>query len=212
MLNVGSGSSACGIAVDGLAYCWGGKLGDVSADTVHYFSTVPIPVGGGASLTYLTLGNGYACGLTADSLAYCWGYEGEGGLGDGHALPRDDSRRYANFPSPVAGGLRFTSISAGFRTTCALDANGRAYCWGFNEDGQVGDGTTTNRSAPTPVLGGYVFREVQSGGSISCGITTDGQTMCWGRGLEGELGNGTTSERSLRPVRVIDPSPERGSR
>src|SRR5689334_11928816 len=68
------------------------------------------------------------------------------------------------------------------------------------------------REPAMPVLWGYVFREVQSGGSSSCGITPDGQTMCWGRGFEGELGNGTTSERSLRPVRVIDPSPERGSR
>jgi len=203
MLRAGPESTVCGITQDSVAYCWG----NLASDTAGPISDVPVRVAGRLSFREVSVGSAYVCGLTTDSLAYCWGYEGEGGLGDGHPLPRTTSRRYASTPSPVVGGLRFTTLSAGFRTTCALDTKGRAYCWGWNEDGQVGDGTTTNRTAPTPVSGEYVFREVHAGGGTSCGITVGGQTMCWGRGAKGELGNGMTQQRSLRPVRVIDPVP-----
>jgi len=207
MLSVGSGHSACGITFDEVTYCWGIKVGRTpDSDTAEYFSAVPARLEG-VSLKDVSVGDGYACGLTADSLAYCWGYEGFGGLGDGHAIPEEPSRRWVSTPSPVVGGLRFTSISAGFQTTCALDANGRAYCWGYNSDGQVGDSTTTHRSTPRAVIGGYVFRRVQAGGASTCGITTGGQTMCWGAGGKGQLGNGRTPKRSFRPVRVVDPSP-----
>ena len=182
----------------------GGKLG--RDDTVHYYNDVPVRVEG-VSFKSLSVGEGHACGLAADGLAYCWGYEGFGGLGDGHPVPERPSRRWVSTPSPVVGGLRFTSISVGFRTTCALDAKGRAYCWGYNSDGQVGDSTTTNRSEPRPVIGGLVFREVHAGGDASCGITTDGETMCWGGGSLGQLGNGKTPKRSFRPVRLVDPLP-----
>ena len=204
MLGVGSGHNACGMTFDDVTYCWGIRLG--RDDTVHYYNDVPVRLEG-VTFKDVSVGESYACGLTADSLAYCWGYEGFGGLGDGHPVPEQPSRRWVSSPSPVVGGLRFTTISVGFRTTCALDANGRAYCWGYNSDGQVGDSTTIDRSTPSAVIGGYRFRELHAGGETNCGITIEGQTMCWGAGSLGQLGNGKTPKRSFRPVRVIDPSP-----
>ncbi len=55
-------------------------------------------------------------------------------------------------PVPVAGGLRFTSVSAAFQHTCAVTTAGDAYCWGFNSDGQLGDGTTSDRLTPVRVV------------------------------------------------------------
>ena len=203
MVSAGSGSSACGITQEHVVYCWG----DLASDSTGPVRDVPFRIAGGLSFQDVSAGNGYACGLTTDSLAYCWGFGGQGNLGDGHALSLAPSRRYASTPSAVAGGLRFKSISAGFRTTCAVDSAGHGYCWGLNEDGQLGDGTTTSRTAPTPVSGGYLFREIRAGGSTSCGITTAGKTMCWGRGASGELGNGKLLHRAMLPVRIVEPRP-----
>jgi alpha-tubulin suppressor-like RCC1 family protein len=199
MLSAGPGSTVCGIGEENHAYCWG----DLARDTTGPMSDVPVRVSGALSFQDVSVGNSFACGLTTDSLAYCWGFDGQGSLGDSGKT----AGGYAATPVAVAGGMRFKSISAGSRTACALDAHGRGYCWGWNEYGQVGDGTIVNRTVPTPISGGYVFREVRAGGSTTCGITFGGETMCWGRGADGELGNGASSGRSLRPVRVIDPSP-----
>lgn len=197
-LSAGSESTVCGVTLTNIAYCWGNLV----RDTAGPMSALPVRVPGNLLFRDVRVGNGYACGLTTDSLAYCWGYDDKGNLGDGNS----PSERFASLPTPVAGGVRFKSLSAAFRTACALEASGRAYCWGMNNDGQVGDGTTNDRSAPTPVGSDYAFREIRAGGSTSCGITVGGQIVCWGRGAHGELGNGETPQRSLRPVRVIDPS------
>jgi alpha-tubulin suppressor-like RCC1 family protein len=202
VLSAASESGVCGVADDNVAYCWG----DLARDSAGPISDVPVRVPGNLSFQDVSSGTGYACGLTTEGRAYCWGFGGEGNLGDGRA----PGRRYSASPSPVVGDLRFRSISSGGRTVCALDAVGRAYCWGWNEDGQVGDSTTIDRTVPTPVLRGYVFRELRVGSSTTCGITVDDQSLCWGRGADGELGNGTTTKRSVTPVRVSAPTREGG--
>ena len=89
----------------------------------------------------------------------------------------------------------FTQVSAGERESCGVTADNRAYCWGFNGFGQVGDGTTTRRSRPVAVAGGLRFRMISVGTSYACGVTTDYRAYCWGNNLAGELGDGTITER-----------------
>jgi alpha-tubulin suppressor-like RCC1 family protein len=87
--------------------------------------------------------------------------------------------------------LRFTSITSGGGHSCALTAEGRAYCWGRNEAGQLGDSTTTSRAKPAPVVGSIVFRALSAGGRHTCGIAKDGDdAYCWGANEHGQLGNG----------------------
>lgn len=100
-------------------------------------------------------------------------------------------------PVPVAGGLTFTTISAGSGHYCALVGGGAMYCWGLNQSGQLGDGTTTNRNRPGLVLGGISFTSVSAGGEHTCGLATTGIVYCWGLNSGGQLGN-----RSLRPTLV----------
>jgi alpha-tubulin suppressor-like RCC1 family protein len=71
----------------------------------------------------------------------------------------------------------------------------RAYCWGGNFLGELGDGTTALRSRPVAVLGGLDFRQLDGGGNYTCGRTAAANAYCWGFNLAGQLGDGTTTNR-----------------
>lgn len=176
-------SHTCGLTADGTAYCWGdnqsGRLGNGTADdTDEQDSEVPTAVAGGHTFAAISAGRGHTCGLTTDGTAYCWGDDTSGELGIGVV----ENRRLT--PTAVATELEFTAISAGGGTTCALTAAGKAYCWGYNKDGQVGDGTTEMRLVPTAVAGGLTFKAIAaSRWHLSCGLTPEGKLYCWGRDL-----------------------------
>jgi alpha-tubulin suppressor-like RCC1 family protein len=88
----------------------------------------------------------------------------------------------------VADGLRFQSISAGHHHTCGVAEDGAAWCWGLNEHGQLGDGTSEDARVPVRVAGGLAFQEVGAGRSHTCGVTTAERPHCWGSNAHGELG------------------------
>jgi alpha-tubulin suppressor-like RCC1 family protein len=103
----------------------------------------------------------------------------------------------------VAAGHTFTTIDVGYHSSCALTVQGRAYCWGLNEDGALGTGTTENARAPVPVAGGLAFSAL-SVSTHSCALTSDGEVYCWGANTGGQLGNGEGGFRvhSTAPVRA----------
>lgn len=97
--------------------------------------------------------------------------------------------------------LNPTTIVARQAHTCALDQNGKAYCWGVNTDGQLGTGDNVDRLVPTPVVGDLTFDTIAVGTRHTCGITTDGTAYCWGANQYGRLGNGTETNQNT-PVLV----------
>ncbi len=99
--------------------------------------------------------------------------------------------------APAAG---VAGLGAGGQTSCQTRADGTAYCWGRNDYGQIGDGTTTRRLAPTKVLGGD-WAQVVTGGAASCGIKSTGRLSCWGLNNYGQVGTGQ-SRPVLKP-RVV---------
>src|SRR2546425_5098064 len=104
--------------------------------------------------------------------------------------------------SPTQPAARaFAKMSAGGAGTCGVTAGGAAYCWGSNFSGQLGDGTTTDRSSPVLVTGSVSFAAVGSGYTHNCGVTPGGAAYCWGLNSIGELGDGTTTNQSS-PVLV----------
>lgn len=162
-------------------------------------------------LTSLTTGDRHACGLTPTGAAYCWGHNDYGQLGS--EMPMDRCGAYqtadgwivsARFfrcsetPAPVSTALRFTSISAGLRQTCALTAVGDAYCWGANINGASGTGIAdTILRTPTRVTGGLTFRSIDVGRNAQvCAITTSYAAYCWGSNFTGALGDGTLIDRT----------------
>ncbi len=179
---------SCGIAGNGRAFCWGsnglGQLGDGTTGTASRLT--PTAVQGGLSFRNVTAGDFYTCGVTTEDKAYCWGTGSRGQLGDGTVsdLPRRS-------PTPVAGGIRFQSVSAGSRHTCGLSTVKRAYCWGYNDLGQLGDSTEINgRGAPVRVAGGRWYKSLDAGQFHTCAVTIESEAFCWGNGRDGQFGNG----------------------
>lgn len=171
---------SCGLTTDRVPSCWGFFSAAPGNGGQFAITGVPVPVPGAPALDSISTGGGFACGLNAAGAAYCWGEEFQGELGNGGGM--SDSTRT---PVPVAGGLRFTQISAGYNTVCALTSAGQAYCWGSNGTAQLGNGTIGgqhNRAAPTPVSGSVRFTQISVGTTQTCGLTSDGRAYCWGGG------------------------------
>jgi len=189
---------ACGLTSSGAAYCWGengaGQLGDGSSTD----RSTPVAVTGGLTFVSLAAGGLFACGLTTSGAAYCWGADNVGQLGDSSTVST-----FLKHPTPVAvaGGLTFVSLSAGGDHACGLTTGGIAYCWGDNNQGELGVGFSPPYSnTPVTVSGGLTFASLIAGNSRSCGLTSGGVAYCWG-GNDGVLGDSSTTDRST-PVAV----------
>ncbi len=139
---------------------------------------------------------GHTCAIAVSGAAYCWGRNFWGQLGD-----ETTTGRTSPVPVPVSGGLRFAAISAAWGHTCGLSTGGTVYCWGANDYGQLGDGTTAQRTSPTPVSGQLRFVTIDAGHLHTCGLTESGAAYCWGFNGNGQLGDGTTTTRTS-PVPV----------
>ena len=195
------GLHSCAVAAGGAAWCWGanqrGQLGDGAAGANRRY---PVPVGA-AGFTRIAAGGAHSCGVALAEVV-CWGDNTRGQLGTGAA----DS--FAGTPVPVAAGFAAIAVVAGGRHSCALAADSTALCWGANDRGQVGDGSTADRPAPVPVAGALRFGLLATGRDHTCGVTPAGGVYCWGAGSEGQLGSGTTADS---PVPVAAGPPNRGT-
>lgn len=145
-----SGDNHVCAIVSGSVYCWGyngtGQIG--GSLTIH---TTPVQVSGLSSITVVTGGGGHTCASDGRT-TYCLGLNTSGQLGDGSTTttPKDTV--------VVQGAVGATALSAGGYHTCAALGSGSVECWGRNGQGQVGDGTTENRTTPVPVIGFTVSR------------------------------------------------------
>lgn len=188
------GSHTCALASDGSVVCWGsngfGQLGNGSS---IIDSTTPVPVTMALSnAVAITSGYGHSCMVHDNGAVSCWGRNGSGQLGDGSHNPSS---------TPVPAGFPLlsdaTAVAAGNVHTCALKQDGSAVCWGGNDHGQLGDGSTTSSNSPVAVTGipGWAYLvAVAAGGGHSCALTNALVVYCWGNNDDGQVGDGSTTD------------------
>jgi alpha-tubulin suppressor-like RCC1 family protein len=131
----------------------------------------------------IAAGGSHVCALTGGGNAWCWGRNDAGQLGaatgictgeNGFATPCSWK------PVPVSGDRAFVQIVAAAESNCALDAAGRAWCWGLGSWGQLGDGGNVNSATPVAVAGGHVFTRLAAGDRLVCGLDGSRALWCWG--------------------------------
>ena len=96
---------------------------------------------------------------------------------------RDDARR----ARALAPSLDFNAVELGGTHSCALQANGTAYCWGRGNFGQLGNGKEVGSAVPTPVTGGHLFSSLAVGNMHTCAVAYSGSVYCWGSNGSGKL-------------------------
>lgn len=146
-----------------------------------------------------TTGAPFACGLTTAGEVRCWGHGEYGALGGTISTAED-----VTAPRVVYGDQGYEALGVGSRFACGL-RGGAAFCWGRNDQGQVGFNASHDRSVPTPVSGSHAFTRLTVGDTHACGIRVDGAALCWGSNLYGQLGDGTVAMHNL-PVEVVLPA------
>jgi alpha-tubulin suppressor-like RCC1 family protein len=189
---------SCGLTTAGEALCWGAVAGN------QYMSGSPVSsVPGNLRFSSLAAGYHHVCGLATGGAAFCFGFNDRGQLGIGSV-----SERFIEDPSPVSGGLRFKSLSAGVSHSCGVTTAGTAYCWGLNKMGQLGNGSKTDSSNPVRVSGALSFTSISAGNLHTCGVTSEEAVYCWGENENGGVGPSGQREHTV-PWRVPDADRER---
>ena len=185
----------CAITAEDGVICWGsndnGQLGDGSrTDRNGPVNVKELTVRAVA----VTAGWGHTCVLTVEGGVKCWGRNKYGELGDGTTQRSSRPVDVSGLTSGVA------AIAAGDDHTCAVTTQGAVKCWGYNNFGQLGDGTYETRNTPVDVsrlTGGTTA--VAAGAAHTCAWTVRGEVMCWGNNELGQLGDGSEAPSRATP-------------
>lgn len=207
VIGLGSGAGAqaiatgkaftCAVTAMGGAKCWGANDFDQLGDNDPMFldQNTPVDVFGLTSgVASLATGEAHACALTTAGGVKCWGLANTGALGN---------NSHGNLTQPIASDVTgltsgVAAITAGSQHTCAMKSTGEVLCWGRNDVGQVGDGTTTQRNTPVSVATGAVA--IAAGSFHTCMLTAPGVSQCWGNNAQGNMGTGSQGSASYTPV------------
>jgi alpha-tubulin suppressor-like RCC1 family protein len=242
-LSLGNGHT-CGVTTSYALYCWGGNEfgqlgigtrrgpetcvgtlgGDDETPVYTPCSSRPVRIASGLSFRQVSAGRYHTCGVTTNHRAYCWGGSFFGQLGNRTTAGPEICGTHApcsRKPVRVAGGLAFRQVSAGDDHTCGVTTEDITFCWGANEGGQLGRGTSTGpeecpqsgegycSSRPVRVVGRLLFERVDGGGRSTCGLSRSDTLYCWGENWLGMLGIGTIMGPETCSVRPCSTSPLR---
>jgi hypothetical protein len=205
-----SAAGNCGLTTDGLLYCWGGpfpgmsgpfdRCRDVSRAGTDYYRCGEIPRLVSDAIHFKALSG--SCAVAVDGAVYCWGSNTYAGLGLGFA----DNTTRGLTRVPTDG--EFVELSGDVLTHCALRIDGVVLCWGSNDSGDTGtgssalgaDGSWAVVTEPTPI--NTTVRFVKLGGGGNCGLATDSTAYCWGKFVGDSAYAGCNNVCNPSPVQV----------
>lgn len=180
----------CAVTASRGAVCWGwegfGLLGNGVSDSSRE-ALRPVGVHGLSSgVRSIVAGDGDSCVVTTAGALECWGSNSSMQLGTGVS-----DTTVSAVPVSIAGLSSATSVAIGNDFICALTTTGAVYCWGSNNEGQLGAGSDVLESAtPLQVRGlSSGVRSLSAGGGTACAVTGARAVRCWGSNVAGELGN-----------------------
>lgn len=191
----------CALLQSGGVNCWGGNAVGQLGDSSQISRTTPVDVLGLSSVIALDAGSAHTCAVSSEGTVYCWGANNSGQLGNGNRLAQLQPVAVTGLPGAA------TSVAAGVAHTCALLQGGQVFCWGGNENSQLGDGTAEDRLTPVVVSGlaAHVL-SLNAGGYHTCVLVTGNRPLCWGRDSDGQLGAGALTQSTI-PVPLAEVQP-----
>ena len=200
--------TVCAIASDNLGYCWGRNTSSQLGNGTTTDSNQPVAINtagalSGKTLTSIAVGSDSTCAIASDGYGYCWGDGGSGTIGNGTGV--GSITPAAIDRTGVLAGKTLKKISSAISHVCVIASDDNAYCWGYGNNGNLGDGNSIS-SAPvavtnTGVLAGKTIKSISAGYQTTCAVASDNNAYCWGSNANGELGNGSNLTSSV-PVAV----------
>ena len=216
-------AQSCGVTAGGAVYCWGNdhrrQLSGprataecrLSLSFVFPCRETQEAVPGVGTAALVSTGQAHSCAVDGSGAAFCWGSNGWGELGTSASVTTNcvDTRLGTSTPCsaaplPVAGGLSFRQLSVGGEFTCGVTHGGEGYCWGRNDQGQLGVSGIASSSTPVAVQGGHRFTSVSTGPAHACAVATDGRVLCWGSNDKFQFG--TAAVLGSTPVPTTIPA------
>ncbi|WP_027660638.1 RCC1 domain-containing protein [Salinispora fenicalii] len=199
-----TGDHSLALTSTGTVLAWGknddGQLGDGTNTSRSTPVNVDLPAG--VTITAIAAGDDHSLALTSTGTVLAWGDNDEGQLGDG-----TNTNRSTPVNVDLPPGTTITAIAGGDDHSLALTSTGTVLAWGENDDGELGDGTTTDKLTPVNVdlPAGVTITAIAAHGDFSLALTSTDAALAWGRNFYGQLGDGTTTDK-LTPVNVSLPA------
>jgi len=190
-------TTVCAVKSDGSLWCWGGgTLGQIG-DGGGVDRWLPAPVDLPVAIHEVDVSQQHVCVRLENGTGSCWGSNVWGALGS----PPTPTLQLVPANAPVSGAV---SMALGDNLTCLLRADRTVVCFGRNDNGQLGDGSTISRHSPEPLaeLNDPIVQVTGGCHSHACAVTEPGDVWCWGQNQYGQLGRGTISAYEALPARA----------
>jgi flagellin-like protein len=182
---------ACGVRSNGRVACWGwNRFGGAGTGTSGNSYSSPTLTNDANNYIKVSCGDYHSCGIRSDGRVTCWGWNGNNQIGDGTGTD-------ATSPTLTTDTSVYTDIDTGDSNSCGIRANdSRVLCWGYNGNGQLGTGDTTQMANPTLTTDTTPYKMISTGSYFTCGVNINGKVLCTGLNTNGQLGVGDTTNRN----------------